>query len=158
METTAFQDKKIYMFNRGDVIFKAGDEVQFIAMVVEGEIMAQAPYGSVVLGVGDMVGISDIWSGKYGFDYVASVMTKICIYTFSGASLMRPVFGGEKKYLSVSVLSYIRFYKQQNHLQNQHQCRRNCDAIEDLLHCRQPLPPCLHNWLLSSRFHVNSIY
>lgn len=119
METTAFQDKKIYMFNRGDVIFKAGDEVQFIAMVVEGEITAQAPYGSVVLGVGDMVGISDIWSGKYGFDYVASVMTKICIYTFSGASLMRPVFGGEKKYLSVSVLSAIRFYKQQNHLQNQ---------------------------------------
>ncbi len=119
METTAFQDKKIYVFNRGDVIFKAGEDVQFLAMVAEGEIVAQAPYGSIVLGAGDMVGISDIWSGKYGFDYVATVTTKVCIYTFAGASLMRPVFGGEKKYLSVSVLSAIRFYKQQNYLQNQ---------------------------------------
>ena len=32
---------------------------------------------------------------------------------------MRPVFDGERKYLSVSALSAIRFYKQQNFLQNQ---------------------------------------
>lgn len=119
MKNTDYQDKKIYVFNRGDVIFKAGEAVQFLAMVVEGEVVAQTPYGSIVLGAGDMVGISDIWSGNYGFDYVASAATKVCIYTFAGASLMRPVFGGEKKYLSVSVLSAIRFYKQQNHLLNQ---------------------------------------
>lgn len=118
MSNRDYQDKKIYAFNRGDVVFHVGDPVQFLAMIVEGEITAQAAYGSIVLGTGDMVGISDIWLGSYGFDYIASAKTKVCIYTFAGASLMRPVFGGEKRYLSVSVLSAIRFYKQQNNLQN----------------------------------------
>lgn len=118
MKEKEYQDKKIYEFKPEEIIFKAGDPVQFLAMVVEGEITARASYGSVMMGTGDVVGISDIWLGTYGFDYIASANCKVCMYAFTGASLMRPVFGGEKKYLSVSVLSAIRFYKQQNSLQN----------------------------------------
>lgn len=118
MTEKEYQDKKIYEFQPGEVIFKAGSPVQFLAMVVEGEIVVQAAYGSIVLGTGDMLGISDIWLENYGFDYLASTPLKVCMYAFGGASMMRPVFGGEKKYLSVSVLSAIRFYRQMNSLQN----------------------------------------
>lgn len=114
-----YQDKKIYTFEPGDVIYKKDEEVQFLAMIVEGEINAQTVYGAICLGAGDMIGISDIWSGTYGFDYVAVTNVKVCMYAFTGSSLLKPVFGGEKKYLSVSVLSAIRLYKQQYSLQNQ---------------------------------------
>lgn len=119
MEDRKYQDKKIYTFEPGDIIYKNGEEVQFFAMIVEGEITAQAAYGMVMLGAGDMIGISDIWLGTYGFDYIAATNVKVCMYAFSGASLLKPVFNGEKKYLSVSVLSAIRLYKQQYNLQNQ---------------------------------------
>ncbi len=119
MKEKEYQDKKIFGFEPEEIIFKAGEPVQFLAMITEGEVTAKATYGSVVMGVGDMVGISDIWLGTYGLDYIASANCKLCMYAFTGANLMRPVFGGEKKHLSVSILSAIRFYKQQSILQNQ---------------------------------------
>ncbi len=119
MREKAYQDKKIYEFQPGEIIFESGDEVNFLAMLAEGTINAGAAYGTVSLKAGEMVGINDIWHGKYGFDYVAATKVKVCMYAFAGANLMRPVFDGEKKYLSVSALSAIRFYKHQNYLQNQ---------------------------------------
>lgn len=119
MSKKAYQDKKIYEFQPGEVIFSAGDDVEYLAMLAEGEMAASASYGAIVLKAGDMAGISDIWQGKYSCDYMAVTKVKVCMYAFGGASLMRPVFDGERKYLSVSALSAIRFYKQQNFLQNQ---------------------------------------
>ncbi len=118
MQKREYQDKKIYIFKPGEIVFEAGDAVRFLGMIAEGEVVARTTCGNIVMGVGDMVGISDIWLGAYGYDYVASKDCKICMYAFTGASLTRPIFGGEKKYLSVSVLSAIRFYKQQSVLQN----------------------------------------
>lgn len=118
MQNKQYQDKKIYEFKQDAMIFEAGTQVSFLAMVTEGEVVARTTYGTIVMGVGDVVGISDIWSGTYSYDYVARANAKVCMYAFAGAALMKPVFGGEKKYLSVSVLSAIRFYKQQSNLQN----------------------------------------
>ena len=118
MTEREYQDKTIYEFKPEEVIFKAGNEVCFLAMIAEGEVVVRTTFGTVVLGAGDMAGISDIWHGKYVYDYVVVKNTKVCMYGFGGADFMRPVFGGEKKYLSVSVLSAIRFYKQQSNLQN----------------------------------------
>ncbi len=118
MQKKEYQDKKIYEFKPGEVVFEAGEGVHFIAMITEGEIAARSSCGTILMGVGDMAGICDIWAGAYSHDYVATINTKVCMYGFAGAGLMRPVLGGEKKYLSLSVLSAIRFYKQQSNLQN----------------------------------------
>lgn len=118
MQKREYQDKKIYEFKTGDVIFAAGESVRFFGMIAEGEVVARTACGTIVMSAGDMMGISDIWLGTYSYDYVVSADCKVCMYAFSGAALMRPIFGGEKKYLSVSVLSAIRFYKQQSVLQN----------------------------------------
>ena len=118
MSEIVYQDKKIYEFQPGDMIFKSGEPVRFLAMLTEGEVQAKTTYGSIGLNTGDMLGISDIWLGNYGFDYIAATKIKVCMYAFTEASLMRPLFGGEKKYLSVSVLSAIRVLKQQSQLQN----------------------------------------
>ena len=118
MQKREYQDKKIYEFKTGDVIFAVGESVRFFGMIAEGEVVARTACGTIVMSAGDMMGISDIWLGTYSYDYVVSADCKVCMYAFSGAALMKPIFGGEKKYLSVSVLSAIRFYKQQSVLQN----------------------------------------
>ncbi len=118
MQNREYQDKKIYELKTGEVLFSAGAEVRFVAMITEGEVVARSSCGTIVMSVGDMAGISDIWSGTYCYDYVAASNAKVCMYAFAGTSLMRPVFGGEKKHLSLAVLSTIRFYKQQSGLQN----------------------------------------
>ena len=118
MKEREYQDKTIYEFRPEEVVFNEGADLRCLGMIAEGEITVRATFGTIIMGVGDVVGISDIWLGKYGYDYIATAKTKVCMYAFTGASLMRPVFGGEKTYLSVSVLSAIRFYKQQSNLQN----------------------------------------
>ena len=118
MKEREYQDKTIYEFKPEETIFKEGAEVSFLGIIAEGEIKVRTTYGLLALGVGDVIGICDIWLGTYGYDYIAAVKTKVCMYAFNGANLMRPVFGGEKKYIAVSVLSAIRFLKQQSNLQN----------------------------------------
>lgn len=118
MAEKIYEDKKIYTFQPGEIIYKTGDEVQFLAMIAGGEAVAKTTYGTVTLNVGDMLGIVDIWSGNYGFDYVAVSEVKVCMYAVSNVSFNRPLFHGEKRLLSVCVLSAIRFLKQINQLQN----------------------------------------
>ena len=55
MSKKAYQDKKIYEFQPGEVIFSAGDDVEYLAMLAEGEMAASASYGAIVLKAGDMV-------------------------------------------------------------------------------------------------------
>lgn len=114
-----YEDKKIYTLQPGEIIFKSGDGVQFLAMIVVGEAVAQTSCGTISLSVGDMLGIADIWTGNYGFDYVAVSELKVCMYACTEPSLNRPFFHGEKRLLSVSVLSMIRFLRQACQLQNQ---------------------------------------
>ena len=118
MADKVYEDKKIYTFQPGEMIFEAGESLQFLAMIVSGEAFAKTSYGSVVLGVGDVLGIVDIWAASYGFDYVAHSEVKVCMYLFNGASLNRPIFHGEKRLLSVCALSTFRFFKQICNMQN----------------------------------------
>lgn len=118
MVEKTYEDKKIYTFQPGEVIFQVEGDLQFLAMVVAGEVAVKTTYGAVTLGVGDMLGIVDIWSGVYGFDYVAVSEVKVCMYAFTNAGLNRPIFHSEKRLLSVSALSSIRFLKQICQMQN----------------------------------------
>lgn len=76
----ADENKNIVKVERGDIIFRKGQKIDKIALLVKGSMMAIEEYMHVPLKVGEIIGLKDIGSDKYLFDYVAIDTSMVCVF------------------------------------------------------------------------------
>lgn len=79
----AEENKNIVKIERGDVIFHKGQKIDKIALLVKGSMMVIDEYMQVPLKVGDIIGLMDMGSDKYLFDYVAIDTSMVCVFEFN---------------------------------------------------------------------------
>ncbi|MBE6014260.1 MAG: cyclic nucleotide-binding domain-containing protein [Lachnospiraceae bacterium] len=69
------------IYNPGDTIFRAGDKISALAIVIKGNVAISAGYNKVVASSGNMLGITDVYADEYLFDYVAD--TEVSVYSYN---------------------------------------------------------------------------
>lgn len=69
---------------RGDILFKKGEKVEHIAYIKKGSMILSGDFVKSPLEKGDFVGIIDIESEIYMFDYIAEQETDVCIFEYAG--------------------------------------------------------------------------
>lgn len=79
----AEESKNIVKVERGDFVFRKGQKIGEIALLVKGSVMVIDEYMQVPLQVGDVIGLMDMDSDKYLFDYVAIDTSMICKFEIS---------------------------------------------------------------------------
>lgn len=78
----AEETKNIVKIERGDVIFHKGEKITRIALLVKGSVMVIDKYMQIPLQVGDIIGLMDMGSDEYLFDYVALDTSMVCMFEF----------------------------------------------------------------------------
>ena len=54
---------------KGETLHEAGSELNSIEIISNGQIAISSPYSQILLGNGDFVGLSDLFSKRYSFYY-----------------------------------------------------------------------------------------
>lgn len=122
----------ILKINRGDVIFKKGEPVTHLALLIKGSAIVSDSYLQISLQSGAIIGVLDINAEEYLFDYIASEATMIClmeyksIYDISSFSAAIKEYRDHFVYQACSQLTQIiSIYKSLNAIS-----RELCDKLK----------------------------
>lgn len=64
----------------GEVIYLEGSTVKEISIIVKGTVKANGKYGENLITAGNVIGVLDIGTGKYLYNYVAQEETLVCYF------------------------------------------------------------------------------
>lgn len=79
----AEENRNVVKVERGDVVFQKGQPVKQIALLIKGSIMMSDEYMQIPLQVGEIIGLADMDSGEYLFDYEALDTSMICLFEYN---------------------------------------------------------------------------
>jgi hypothetical protein len=104
----------VNQFLKGTVIFKEGEPVYYIAMVIKGRVLISNQGSRMVVGSGAFLGINDLYTGRFQSTYTAVDDLMIYAFPMERREAMETVLAVNKDYHGFMVAS---FYKMINELE-----------------------------------------
>lgn len=95
-------------FNKGAIIYKAGDKMKEVGLIMKGSVEQRTGYSSVVLEAGHLIGLAGCDSCVYQADYIALEDTMIFAYPYKAPADFTTLFTNNKDYDSVFILAALK--------------------------------------------------
>ena len=83
---------------KGTTFFKTGENVEHVYLLVNGQVRAKSEYMKMNLDNGALLGILDIYSEEYLFDYAAVTDLNVLCFDFAHADDIQKLFKLGKNY------------------------------------------------------------
>ncbi len=90
------------------ILFEEGQRIRNLAVILEGKIQIDTPFGNFYLEKGDVAGLLDLNSTNHSFTYRTIEETTISNYNYLGADTLSSLFHEQKTLLSLCPSSMIR--------------------------------------------------
>ncbi|WP_180272725.1 cyclic nucleotide-binding domain-containing protein [Konateibacter massiliensis] len=89
----------------GAVIYQEGDAIKEVSIIVTGSVKAKGKYGENVLMAGNVIGVLEMGTGRYLYNYVADEETLICYFTVETTEELCNIFAKDASYPGIVVSS-----------------------------------------------------
>lgn len=93
---------------KGETLHEAGSELNSIEIISNGQIAISSPYSQILLGNGDFVGLSDLFSKRYSFYYEVTEDTTLYSYKYEGPEDISKVLDENKSIASILLKGSIK--------------------------------------------------
>lgn len=98
----------VNQFSEGTVIYKEGEPVTSIAMVIKGRVLIQNEGARIIMGSGAFLGINDLYQGRYQSTYIAYDELLVYVFPASKTDDMEVILSSNKDYHGYMVASYFK--------------------------------------------------
>ena len=99
-------------YPKGDNIFKTGENVEHVYLLVNGQVRAKSEYMKMNLDNGALLGILDIYSEEYLFDYEAVTDLIVLCFDIAHADGIQKLLKLGKNYQEIAVNSlFAQFHE-----------------------------------------------
>ncbi|HWT76090.1 MAG TPA: hypothetical protein VN258_15420 [Mobilitalea sp.] len=98
----------VNQFLKGTDIFKEGDLVFYVAMIIKGRVLMRHEGAKVIMGSGTFLGINDLYSGRYQSTYTAYDDLLIYVYPVKRVEELDTVLSANKDYHGFMVASFYK--------------------------------------------------
>lgn len=98
----------VNQFSEGTVIYKEGEPVTSIAMVIKGRVLIQNEGARIIMGSGAFLGINDLYQGRYQSTYIAYDELLVYVFPASKTDDMEVILSSNKDYHGYMVASYYK--------------------------------------------------
>jgi len=90
------------------VLIEEGQRLRNLAVILEGKVQIETPFGNFYLEKGDVIGLLDLTSATHSFTYRAIVETTLSYYNYIGPDSLSSLFKEESNLYSLCPRSMIR--------------------------------------------------
>lgn len=95
---------------KGTTFFKTGENVEHVYLLVNGQVRAKSEYMKMNLDNGALLGILDIYSEEYLFDYEAVTDLIVLCFDIAHADGIQKLLKLGKNYQEIAVNLYLRSF------------------------------------------------
>lgn len=92
----------------GEVIYLEGSTIKEISIIVKGTVKASGKYGETVINAGNVIGVLDLGTGKYLYNYVAQEEALICYFPIETIDDVCNVIASDATYPGMTISSIAK--------------------------------------------------
>ncbi|PXV93477.1 hypothetical protein C8E03_102245 [Lachnotalea glycerini] len=90
---------------QGAVIYSEGSTIKEISIIVKGSVKASGNYGENIINTGNVIGILDLGTGRYLYNYIANEETLICYFQIETVEDVCNVMAADASYPGMIISS-----------------------------------------------------
>ena len=114
-------------FKKDDIIFRKGTKLNQICIIVNGTVDIYSKYYKLSVESGTMIGLSDIYSREYLFDYVAANDVTLYAYTYNNLDDLEKIIVTNPDISGLLVASIFKLLS--SHLSQYTNLRKSCAFV-----------------------------
>lgn len=99
------EDRKMWVASEGTTIFKEGNPVDFVGMVLDGKVRVNTQAGSYSVGPGEVIGFSGLQEKVYCDTCISETAVKICPFIVKGEDPLEHLLQGDSKAVTIILRS-----------------------------------------------------
>lgn len=103
-----FNPNAVNQFMKGTDLFKEGELVFYVGMVIKGRVIIQNEGARIIIGSGAFLGINDLYAGKYQSTYTALDDLLVYIYPVRRVEELDIILSANKDYHGFMVASFYK--------------------------------------------------
>ena len=96
----------VNQFSKGTIIYKQGESVNSISMIIKGRVLIQNEGARIIMGSGSFLGINDLYLGKVQSTYTALDDVMVYVYPAQSIEDLEAVLSANKDYHGFMVASH----------------------------------------------------
>lgn len=98
----------VHRISKGMTVFKKGEPVQYIAMIIKGKVVIRNRGSQIIMGPGSFLGVNDLYTGKYQNNYEAQDDIALYMYPVSKAEDLEAILSANTECGGYIVASLYR--------------------------------------------------
>lgn len=95
----------MWIAGEGTTIFKQGNPVDFVGLILDGKVFVHTESGSYMVGAGDVIGFSGVQEGVYSDTCISETVVKLCPFQVKGDDPLEKLLQGDSKTVSIMLRS-----------------------------------------------------